>query len=47
MVNQFSWLFTTWLECMHECAPNAIITNQDRPMKNAIEKLTIDGVCGI
>ncbi|AES95243.1 hypothetical protein MTR_5g023310 [Medicago truncatula] len=25
----FSWPFTTWLECMHECAPNAIIIDQD------------------
>ncbi|XP_045818523.1 protein FAR1-RELATED SEQUENCE 6-like [Trifolium pratense] len=33
----FSWLFTTWLKCMHGRAPNAIITDQDRAMKNAIE----------
>jgi len=33
----FTWLFQTWLECMHGCAPNAIITDQDRAMKNAIE----------
>jgi len=33
----FTWLFTTWLECMHGSAPNAIITDQDRAMKNAIE----------
>ncbi|XP_058744403.1 protein FAR1-RELATED SEQUENCE 4-like [Vicia villosa] len=33
----FTWLFSTWLECMHGCAPNSIITDQDRAMKNAIE----------
>ncbi|PNX99877.1 protein FAR1-related sequence 6-like, partial [Trifolium pratense] len=33
----FTWLFTTWLECMHQRAPNAIITDQDKAMKNAIE----------
>jgi hypothetical protein len=32
----FTWLFTTWLECMHGRAPNAIITDQDNAMKNAI-----------
>jgi hypothetical protein len=33
----FTWLFKTWLDCMHGHAPNAIITDQDRAMKNAIE----------
>ncbi|XP_057450136.1 protein FAR-RED IMPAIRED RESPONSE 1-like [Lotus japonicus] len=33
----FTWLFSTWLECMHERAPNAMITDQDRAMKNAID----------
>ncbi|XP_024636609.2 protein FAR-RED IMPAIRED RESPONSE 1-like [Medicago truncatula] len=33
----FSWLFTTWLECMRGRAPQAIITDQDRAMKNAVE----------
>jgi len=33
----FTWLFQTWLECMHGRAPNAIITDQARAMKNAIE----------
>ncbi|XP_024642129.1 protein FAR-RED IMPAIRED RESPONSE 1-like [Medicago truncatula] len=33
----FTWLFTTWLECMHGRAPNAIITDQDKAMKKAIE----------
>ncbi|XP_057432495.1 protein FAR-RED IMPAIRED RESPONSE 1-like [Lotus japonicus] len=33
----FTWLFSRWLECMHGRAPNAIITDQDRTMKNAIE----------
>jgi hypothetical protein len=32
----FSWLFTTWLNCMHGRAPNAIITDQDKAMKNAM-----------
>jgi hypothetical protein len=30
----FTWLFKTWLECMHGHEPNAIITDQDRAMKN-------------
>ncbi|CAJ2653121.1 unnamed protein product [Trifolium pratense] len=33
----FTWLFSAWLECMHGRSPNAIITDQDRAMKNAIE----------
>ncbi|XP_018810009.2 protein FAR1-RELATED SEQUENCE 5-like isoform X1 [Juglans regia] len=32
----FVWLFETWLKCMDKRAPNAIITDQDRAMKNAI-----------
>ncbi|KAG2665167.1 hypothetical protein I3760_16G117800 [Carya illinoinensis] len=32
----FIWLFSTWLECMNGRAPKAIITDQDRAMKNAI-----------
>ncbi|XP_040986952.1 protein FAR1-RELATED SEQUENCE 5-like [Juglans microcarpa x Juglans regia] len=32
----FTWLFQTWLECMDGIAPKAIITNQDRAMKNII-----------
>jgi hypothetical protein len=32
----FVWLFSTWLECMNDKAPSAIITDQDRAMKNAI-----------
>ncbi|KAG6624753.1 hypothetical protein CIPAW_16G049800 [Carya illinoinensis] len=32
----FSWLFQTWLTCMDGEAPKAIITDQDRAMKNAI-----------
>ncbi|XP_042980271.1 protein FAR1-RELATED SEQUENCE 5-like [Carya illinoinensis] len=32
----FTWLFQTWLQCMDGIAPKAIITNQDRAMKNAI-----------
>ncbi|XP_042988818.1 protein FAR-RED IMPAIRED RESPONSE 1-like [Carya illinoinensis] len=32
----FVWLFKTWLQCMDGIAPKAIITDQDRIMKNAI-----------
>ncbi|XP_041025494.1 protein FAR1-RELATED SEQUENCE 5-like [Juglans microcarpa x Juglans regia] len=32
----FVWLFDTWLKCMDERAPKAIIIDQDRAMKNAI-----------
>ncbi|XP_042947953.1 protein FAR1-RELATED SEQUENCE 6-like [Carya illinoinensis] len=32
----FVWLFEAWLECMNGRAPHAIITDQDRAMKNAI-----------
>ncbi|KAG6723539.1 hypothetical protein I3842_03G213600 [Carya illinoinensis] len=32
----FIWLFQTWLQCMDGVAPKAIITDQDRAMKNAI-----------
>ncbi|XP_042974103.1 protein FAR1-RELATED SEQUENCE 5-like [Carya illinoinensis] len=32
----FTWLFHTWLNCMDGEAPKAIITDQDRAMKNAI-----------
>ncbi|XP_042962684.1 protein FAR1-RELATED SEQUENCE 5-like [Carya illinoinensis] len=32
----FVWLFQTWLQCMDGVAPKAIITDQDRVMKNAI-----------
>ncbi|KAF5474494.1 hypothetical protein F2P56_006388 [Juglans regia] len=32
----FIWLFETWLNCMDGNAPKAIITDQDRAMKNAI-----------
>ncbi|XP_042983395.1 protein FAR1-RELATED SEQUENCE 5-like [Carya illinoinensis] len=32
----FIWLFQTWLQCMDGLAPPAIITEQDRAMKNAI-----------
>ncbi|KAF5475279.1 hypothetical protein F2P56_007102 [Juglans regia] len=35
--NTFVWLFEAWLECMNGWAPVAIITDQDRAMKNAIE----------
>ncbi|KAG2670827.1 hypothetical protein I3760_14G105400 [Carya illinoinensis] len=32
----FAWLFRTWLQCMDGISPKAIITDQDRAMKNAI-----------
>jgi hypothetical protein len=32
----FVWLFKTWLKCMNSRSPNAIITDQDRAMKSAI-----------
>ncbi|XP_035551012.1 protein FAR1-RELATED SEQUENCE 5-like [Juglans regia] len=32
----FVWLFKTWLDCMDGKAPNTIITDQYRVMKNAI-----------
>ncbi|XP_062155261.1 protein FAR1-RELATED SEQUENCE 5-like [Alnus glutinosa] len=35
----FVWLFETWLNCMNERAPSAIITDQNRAMKNAIRKV--------
>jgi hypothetical protein len=33
----FVWLFQKWLKCMNGVAPQGIITDQDRAMKNAIE----------
>ena len=36
---QFVWLFRTWLTCMFGNPPNAIITDQDRAMQNAIEQV--------
>ncbi|XP_074327363.1 protein FAR1-RELATED SEQUENCE 5-like [Apium graveolens] len=33
----FTWLFKTWLNCMSNNPPHAIITDHDRSMKNAIE----------
>jgi hypothetical protein len=35
----FVWLFQTWLKCMKGRAPSAIITDQDRAMKNAISRV--------
>ncbi|XP_038680632.1 protein FAR1-RELATED SEQUENCE 5-like [Tripterygium wilfordii] len=35
--NTFVWLFRTWLACMGGVAPQGIITDQDRAMKNAIQ----------
>ncbi|XP_035549729.1 protein FAR1-RELATED SEQUENCE 5-like [Juglans regia] len=34
--HSFVWLFRMWLACMNGRAPKAIITDQDRAMKNAI-----------
>lgn len=33
----FRWLFESWLTCMSEVPPSAIITNQDKAMKKAIQ----------
>jgi hypothetical protein len=33
----FAWLFNTWLGCMNGKAPNAIVTDQARAMRNATE----------
>jgi hypothetical protein len=35
----FIWLFETWLGCMNGRAPSAIISDQDRAVKNAIAKV--------
>ncbi|XP_059460161.1 protein FAR-RED IMPAIRED RESPONSE 1-like [Corylus avellana] len=35
----FVWLFENWLNCMNGQAPIAIITDQDRAMKNAIARV--------
>ncbi|KAA8525807.1 hypothetical protein F0562_007662 [Nyssa sinensis] len=35
----FTWLFQTWLTCMSGRAPSGIITDQDKAMKKAIEKV--------
>ncbi|KAF5454548.1 hypothetical protein F2P56_024204 [Juglans regia] len=32
----FTWLFQTWLQCMDGIVSKAIVTNQDRAMKNTI-----------
>lgn len=33
----FTWLFKSWLACMSGCPPNAIITDQDKAMKNVTQ----------
>ncbi|KAL6579629.1 hypothetical protein OROMI_007653 [Orobanche minor] len=40
----FIWLFRAWLVCMGGSPPNAIITDQDRAMKNTIE-VVFPNVC--
>jgi transposase-like protein len=35
----FVWLFEAWLKCMKGCALREIITDQNRAMKNAINKV--------
>ncbi|KAI8564207.1 hypothetical protein RHMOL_Rhmol03G0164200 [Rhododendron molle] len=35
----FVWLFETWLSCMSDSYPNAIITDQCRAMQNAISQV--------
>ncbi|KAK9206151.1 hypothetical protein WN943_016424 [Citrus x changshan-huyou] len=36
-IDTYVWLFQSWLKCMSGCAPNAIITYQDKAMQKAIE----------
>ncbi|KAH9751515.1 protein FAR1-RELATED SEQUENCE [Citrus sinensis] len=36
-IDTYVWLFRSWLTCMSSCAPNAIITDQDKAMQKAIE----------
>lgn len=36
-VQTFTWLFQSWLVCMDEISPTAIITDQDMSMKQAVE----------
>ncbi|XP_042968956.1 protein FAR1-RELATED SEQUENCE 5-like [Carya illinoinensis] len=46
----FVWLFKSWLDCIYRKAQNAIITDQDRAMKNVITIIfptrDIDISCG-
>ncbi|XP_042961356.1 protein FAR1-RELATED SEQUENCE 5-like [Carya illinoinensis] len=35
----FVWLFESWLKCMNGRAPQAIITDQDKAMQNAIARV--------
>ncbi|XP_042954662.1 protein FAR1-RELATED SEQUENCE 5-like [Carya illinoinensis] len=37
--NTFEWLFESWLKCMNDQPPNAIITDQDKAMKVAIARV--------
>ncbi|XP_042980173.1 protein FAR1-RELATED SEQUENCE 5-like [Carya illinoinensis] len=37
--NTFEWLFESWLKCMNDQPPNAIITDQDKAMKLAIARV--------
>ncbi|XP_042983392.1 protein FAR1-RELATED SEQUENCE 2-like [Carya illinoinensis] len=37
--NNFEWLFESWLKCMNDQPPNAIITDQDKAMKLAIARM--------
>ncbi|XP_028121470.1 protein FAR1-RELATED SEQUENCE 6-like [Camellia sinensis] len=36
-IETFTWLFKSWLACISGCPPNAIITDQDKAMKKAIQ----------
>jgi hypothetical protein len=38
-IDTFVWLFKTWLKCMSDQAPNAIITDQDKSMQAAIRRV--------
>ncbi|KAF5475615.1 hypothetical protein F2P56_007407 [Juglans regia] len=37
--NTFEWLFQSWLQCMNNQPPNAIITDQDKAMKISISRV--------
>ncbi|KAG7980357.1 hypothetical protein I3843_05G179200 [Carya illinoinensis] len=38
-VHTFEWLFESWLKCMNDQPPNAIITDQDKAMQLAIARV--------
>ena len=42
--NTFVWLFDVWLSSMSRKAPHAVITDQDKAMKNAV-KIVFPNAC--